>query len=84
MKRTRRIEITMYSRRVTVTHGSDATATRASELSALEVDTDMSHVIASVLEELNMERAIASQAAAAQLSRRRPLHTLRGWLRRCF
>jgi hypothetical protein len=84
MKRTRRIEITMYSRRVTVTHGSDATVPYASELSDVELNTDMSEVIASVLEEFNTEQSIASQTTAVQLSRRRPLHILRGWLRRCF
>ena len=84
MKRTRRIEITMYSRRVTMTHGSDPTAPLASELSAIAVSTDMGEVIASVLEELSMEESIASPTATARLSRQRPLQTLRGWLRRCF
>ena len=84
MKRTRHVEITMYSRRITVTHGSDAAVPLALESSALEVSTHMSEVIASVLEELNTEQSITSETALEQLPRQRPLHILRSWLKRCF
>ena len=84
MKRTRRIEITTYSRRVTVTRPGEAAAEPASTLPAVEIVTDMREVIASALEELNGGQLMAGEAAPVQVERARPLHGLRGWLRKRF
>jgi hypothetical protein len=84
MKRTRRVEITMYSRRVMVTQSSDAMPPTASRLSAIEVSTEMRERVASVLEELNLEGPIANEPIAVQLPRQRPFYNLRDWLRRRF
>lgn len=84
MKRTRHIEITMHSRRVTVIHGSEATKVPNPRSPTVEVSAEIREVIASVLEELNTEQSIVPETALTQLSRRRPLHNLRVWFRRCF
>ena len=83
MKRTRHIEITTYSRRVTVTHGSDAAAEPEPILSAVEIVTDMREVIAAALEELDEGQMIANQAAMVRYMPR-SLHGLRDWLRKYF
>ena len=83
MKRTRHIEITTYSRRVTMTHGSDAAAEPESTLSAVEIITDMREVIASALDDLDDGHLMANQAAMVRYTPR-PLHGLRDWLRKYF
>lgn len=82
MNKTRRIEITRYSRRVTLMQGSDATAEAATELSAIEVVTNVREVISSAPEEVNDGRLSVVESAAAQTSRRGPRFSLRDWLRR--
>jgi hypothetical protein len=81
MKKTRRIEITRYSRRVTVIQGGDQTT--ASAESAVIED------IANVLEEgalAQMEvtdgQLRAVEATVLEQSRRRSRLGLRNWLRR--
>jgi hypothetical protein len=72
----------MHSRRVTVTHGGEATAAIPDpKLTVVEVSAEMREVVASVLEELNTEPRFAPAESSAQLSRRR---RLRVWFRRCF
>jgi hypothetical protein len=84
LKRTRHIEITMHSRRVTMIHGGEATTVPISRSPTVEITAEMREVVASVLEELNTEQSIVPETASTQLSRRRPLHNLRVWFRRCF
>lgn len=82
MKRTRHIEITRYSRRVTVSQGSENTADRAAELSAIEVAAGEWEVIPPGDEQANAGSLKALESAALQVSRRRPRFSLRDWLRR--
>ena len=82
MKRTRRIEITRYSRRVTLIQGGDATAEPASKSSAIEAIANVREVVATALEEPNEGQLIRSESATVQVSRQRPFHNLRHWLRR--
>jgi hypothetical protein len=74
----------MLSRRVTVIHGGEATMVPNPRSATVEVSAEMREVIASVLEELNTEQSIVPETVSTQLSRRRPLHNLRVWFRRCF
>ena len=84
MKRTRHIEITRYSRRVTVIQGSDDTAVPASGLSAIEVVADQWEVVPLGHEEVNDGHLRVVESPAVQMSRRRPSFSLRDWLRRRF
>jgi hypothetical protein len=81
MKRTRHIEITRYSRRVTVSQGSDDTAFPAAGLSAIEVAAGEWEVIPPGDQQANDGRLRAVESAALQVSRRRPRFSLRQWLR---
>lgn len=82
MKRTRRIEITTYSRRVTVIQGGENPADPAAELLAIEVAAGEWEVIPPGDEQANDGRLRALKPAALQVSRRRPRFSLRDWLRR--
>jgi hypothetical protein len=81
MKRMRHIEITRYSRRVTVSHGADNTADPAAELSAIEVAAGEWKVVPPGDEQANDGRLRAVESAAVQMSRRRPRFSLRDLLR---
>jgi hypothetical protein len=81
MKRTRHIEITRYSRRVTVIQGSNDTADPAAALSAIEVAAGEWEVVTSGHEELNDGGLKVVKSDAVQISRRRPRFRLREWLR---
>ena len=86
MKRTRHIEITRYSRRVTVRQGSDDTADPALELSAIEVAAGEWEVIPQGDQQaddgsLKMLESAALQVSQPQISRRRPRFSLRDLLR---
>jgi hypothetical protein len=86
MKRTRHIEITSYTRRVTVIEGSDDTANRAPELSAIEVAAGEWEVIPPGDEQaddgsLKMLEPAALQISPQQISQRRPRFSLRDLLR---
>lgn len=65
-------------------HGGEATTVPISRSPTVEITAEMREVVASVLEELNTEQSIVPETASTQLSRRRPLHNLRVWFRRCF
>jgi hypothetical protein len=85
MKRTRRIEITRYSRRVTVSQGSDDTAEPAAELPAIEVAAGEWEVIPPGDQQADDSRLRAVESAALQISQqqisqRRPRFSLREWL----
>jgi len=85
MKRTRHIEITRYSRRVTVSQGSDDTDPVA-ELSAIEVAAGEWEVIPPEDERANndslkMLESAALQISQQQVSQRRPRFSLRDLLR---
>jgi hypothetical protein len=84
MKRTRHIEITRYSRRVTVIQGSDDTAVPAAELSAIEVVANDWEVVPLGHEEVSDGHLRVVESAAVQMSRPRPSFSLRDWLRRRF
>jgi hypothetical protein len=84
MMRTRHIEITTYSRRVTVTRRGESAAEPVSALPSVEIVTDAQEVIASALAELNEGQLIAGEATPVQMVRARPLHGLRNWLRNRF
>jgi hypothetical protein len=81
MKRTRHIEITRYTRRVTVSQGSENTAGPDAELSAIEVAAGAWEVVPPGHEELNDGGLKAIESAALQISRRRPRFSLRDLLR---
>jgi hypothetical protein len=85
MKRTRRIEITRYSRRVTVSQGTDDTADPAAELLAIEVAAGEWEVIPPGGQQANDGRLRAVESAALQISQqqisqRLPRFSLREWL----
>lgn len=81
MKRTRRIEITRYSRRVTVIQGSDETTGPAAELSALELVAGEWEVIPQGDEQANDGTLKMLESAALQISQRQPRFSLRDLLR---
>lgn len=81
MKRTRRIEITSYSRRVRVIQHNDATIDSAAVLSTIEVSAEVRQAIVSALEKLDEDELRANQPAVVQKSRRLPFNSLRIWLR---
>jgi hypothetical protein len=81
MKRTRHIEITRYTRPVTVSQGSDDTANRAPELSAIEVAAGEWEVIPPGDEQANAGGLKALESAALQVPRRRSRFSLRDLLR---
>lgn len=84
MKRTRHIEITIYSRRVTVTQGGGVVAEPPSPLPTVEIITDVREVIASAIEDFNEGQLKANETAMVRMTRARPLHSLRNWFRKCF
>ena len=86
MKRTRHIEITRYSRRVTVIQGREDTADSAAELSAIEVAAGEWEVIPHGDEQANdgslkMLESAALQISPQQISPPRPRFSLRELLR---
>jgi len=89
MKRTRHIEITRYSRRVTVSQDGENTADPPAELSAIEVAAGEWEVIPPGDEQANAGRLRAVEPAALQISQRqisqrRPRFSLRKWFSRRF
>lgn len=82
MKRTRHIEITSYSRRVTVIHDSAETADSPAGLSAIEAIANMRDVISSEHEHVIDGSLNAVESAAVQMSQRQPSFSFREWLRR--
>ena len=80
MKRTRHIEITRYSRRVTVSQRSDDTAEPAAELSAIEVAGEW-EIIPPGHDEVNDGGLKAGKSDAVPMSRRRPRFSLHDLLR---
>jgi len=84
MKRTRHIEITRYSRRVTLSYGANDTADRAAELLAIEVAAGEWEVIPPGSEQANAGSLKMIESAALQISQRRPRFSLRKWLSRRF
>jgi hypothetical protein len=81
MKRTRRIEITRYRRRVTVSQGGDDTADPVTELSAIEVAAGEWEVIPPGDEQADDGSLKMLESAALQISPRRPRFSLRDLLR---
>ncbi len=80
MKRKRRVEITRYSRRVTVIHGDDAAAFAAAEETAADTTLKMSDDAPFALAEVN--RGGLAGKAVAEIPRGRRLLRFFGWLRR--
>ena len=81
MKRTRHIEITRYSRRVTVSQGSDDTADPAAEFLAIEVAAGEWEVIPPGPDEVNDGSLEVGKSDAVPRSRRRRRFSLHDLLR---
>jgi len=82
LERKRRVEITRYSRRVTVIQNGYLTVDSGAEMSAIDVFANELEEGASVQMEVSDGQLHADEATVLERLRRRPSFKLRDWLKR--